>query len=158
VRLGRRLSEKIDRLIPIVAESEQIVDRRIKSANLIGETVLRRALKKFALLNQHVTIALNNRVGVRETRSNTLPQRQSDWHRQSRPERISQSWGKMIFAIVGQDDHVSRFTAGPPFMGGGKRIYQGIAIDDPCPAIDGEMWFGRTAEKANDFKSAFLTA
>ena len=64
VRLGRRPSEKIDRLIPIVAETEQNrgpskLVFEIKSANFrrIGETVLRRAQKKFALKIQRVTIA-----------------------------------------------------------------------------------------------------
>jgi hypothetical protein len=45
VRLGRRPSEKLDRLIPIVAETEQIVDRRnwcLKSRAQISDGSARR--------------------------------------------------------------------------------------------------------------------
>ena len=58
--------------MPIVLEAEQIPNRRnspLNSRALIfdgsGETVLRRARKDFALLDQRVMIAQNDRVGVR---------------------------------------------------------------------------------------------
>jgi hypothetical protein len=62
--------KKIDRLIPIVAETEQIVDRRnwyLKSRAQISDGSARRFFvvrRKIALLNQRVTIALNHRVGA----------------------------------------------------------------------------------------------
>lgn len=62
---------KIDRSMPIVAEIEQIVDRRSSCLESrariydgLGGTVLRCVLKEFVLLNQIVMIAQNHRVGV----------------------------------------------------------------------------------------------
>jgi hypothetical protein len=65
-------TQRTDRSIPTVAETEQIADRRnfpfeFKSANLwpIAETALDGATKEFAVIDQRVTITKNNRVGVR---------------------------------------------------------------------------------------------
>jgi len=78
----------------IVAETEQIANRQksvfeIKSAMFLrtGETALRRAQNKFALLNQYVTTAQYNRMGVTDTNGGNsvvsaaiLPSFRSDSH------------------------------------------------------------------------------
>jgi uncharacterized protein (DUF849 family) len=64
---------KIDRLISIVIGTESFADRtnfllksRAQIFDELESSVLDRARKKFALLDQCVTMAQNNRVGVTE--------------------------------------------------------------------------------------------